>query len=166
MARRGKVLDKFEWTGAEFVRQAVSTATTVLGGSLSTLVPFTMVRMRGYVQAHFDATKQLDDRIVLTFGFGLFSTDAVTLGATALPDPSDEKEFPWLWWNQMALESEISAAGEGTWGMNAQRIDVDSKAMRKVKPGQSLAWVVQATDLAGAPVTLVTTGATRILIGT
>ena len=163
--RFSKTIDFKQWTSIPTVRSTLTADSTLLGGSLAFAVPATILRVRGYVSGQFDSTKQVGDRIDLTWGFAVLSTDAVSAGPTVLPDPGDEPNYPWLWWMDMDLESHI-AAGEEAWGTTAQRYEVDSKAMRKVKPGESLVGLVQARGAAGAPVTIVHFGETRVLIGT
>jgi len=168
MARRGsgKTIDYKEWTGMNFSDQTAAADGTLIGaGLISFAVPATILRARGFVQASFDATQQVGDRMRVTWGLGIVSTDAATLGATAVPDPAGEPEYPWLWWGSMLLRSEL-AAGVNAWGLSAQRLEVDTKAMRRVKPGQSLVWVMEAASTAGAPATLFEFGQTRVLIGT
>ena len=112
-----------------------------------------------------DQSKQVGDRIRLTFGLGIVSTDAATLGSTAVPDPGGEPDYPWLWWGTMDLLSYL-AVGNESWGTSRQIVDVDTKAMRRFKPGQSLIWIVEAASVSGAPVTDVIFHQTRVLIGT
>ena len=154
-----------EWNSTGFSTADVSTQTTTILGTLAFLIPGTILRMRGVVQAAFDETVQVGDRMLVTWGLGIVSTDAATLGATAMPDPDDEPEFPWLWWGAMELRSNLTA-GANAWGLQAQRLEVDSKAMRRFKPGQSLVWVAQTFGDVGAPVTHLTTLRTRVLLGT
>ncbi len=167
MARRGRVIDNKEWTAIPGLSASVSTDTTTLGGNLSFNVPATILRMRskgGFFA--FDSTQQVGDAIALTWGIGLFSQDAIALGATALPDPGSEPEFPWLMWGGCSLQSFL-AAGVNAWGVSACEIRPwDSKAMRKVKPGQGLAVVIQTEGAAGAPVTVIQYPRGRVLIGT
>ncbi len=132
---------------------------------MATAIPATILRCRGYVQAYLDATRQVGDIMVVTAALGIVSTDAFNLGATAFPDPADEPAYPWLWWGQMTLESTL-AAGDDAWGLSAQRLEVDTKAMRRWKPDETLTWVFQTTQVAGAPVTIIVNSDTRVLIGT
>jgi len=164
--RPGRKIDFKQWSNAPGLIQQIAATGTFLSGSLSFLAPGTILRVRGYVAAFFDATMQVDDRMVLTFGLGIFSTDAVALGATAVPDPADEPQYPWLWWKEFRLDSKTTTGLTGGWGIAAQRYEVDTKAMRKVKPGESLVMVFQSTNLAGAPATDIDVGQLRVLIGT
>ena len=165
MARFQKVIDRKEWSNTLVSAFSTAVAQTNVGGTLLFLGPATILRCRGFVQASFDATVQVGDRMNIAFGLGVFSSDAVTAGAGSLPDPFAEPEFPWMWWGTMRLSAEV-AAGSQSWGTASQRLEVDTKAMRKIKPGQSLAWVSETSGPVGAPTTDVTFGITRVLIGT
>jgi len=165
MARRGKTIDYKEWRSITGLSGAISTDTTTGGGALGFTAPGTILRARGRVMAFFDESQQVGDIITLTWGLGIVSTDAVAAGAASMPDPADEPEYPWLWWGDMDLASNL-AAGVNAWGISAQQLEVDTKAMRRIKPGQSLVWIVQSTGAAGTPVTQLEIGQTRVLIGT
>ncbi len=114
----------------------------------------------------FDETQQLNDEMILTWGLGFVSTDAFASGVGAMPDPAGEVDYPWLWWGQMHLLSLEANTQPGAWGITAQRLEVDTKAMRKFKPGQSLAWILQIGGSVGAPSVELNFGLTRVLIGT
>jgi len=166
MARRGSVISHKEWQQGSFSRQAISAAGTFAGGGLDFAQPITVLRSRGYVQAAFDETVQAGDTMLLTFGLGIVSTDAANLGATALPDPGSDVAYPWLWWGEMFLEAfAADVATLHAWGSTNQRLEVDTKAMRRARLDQSLIWVIEAAQVTGAPVTNVEIGTTRILVG-
>ena len=138
---------------------------TSIGGILTFAEPATILRCRGFCQASFDATMQVGDSIDVTWGLGIVSADAAAVGASAVPDPETDPEYPWLWWDSMQLRSNL-AAGVNAWGLSAQRIDIDTKAMRWVKPQQALLLVAQIGTIAGAPVTDLEFGNIRVLVGT
>ncbi len=167
MARRGRVIDLKQWSSMTGASQSISSAGTRLAsGVLAFLEPGTILRCRTPdILMMFDATQQIGDTINLTFGLALVSADAAAAGATSMPDPGSEPEFPWLWWGDFFLRSEL-AAGEQDLGSAVVRRSADTKAMRRFKPGQALVWVVEATAVAGAPVTLIDVCRTRVLIGT
>ncbi len=164
--RPGRVIDFKQWTAAPGLISTISTATTFSSGALSFTSPATILRVRGYVQAMFDATKAAGDRLILTWGLGIVSTDAFTAGAGSLPDPASEPEYPWMWWGEMRLESQLAGPDGDAWGTANQRLEVDTKGMRRVKPGQTMVMVGQSTNVAGAPATLIDVGQMRTLIGT
>ncbi len=99
----------------------------------------------------------------LIFGLGIISFSAFAAAGT--PDPGTDDDYPWLWWGEHRLES-FEAAAQSAYGYTVAMTVVDTKAMRKVKPGESLFWVCQSASAAGAPVTLIDFGQTRVLIGT
>ncbi len=167
MARRhtGRVIDFKAWLAIPSWSAAVSGTSTTINGILSFTGPGTILRARGFVQASLDATMQVGDEISMAWGLGIVSTDAAVAGATAMPDPGGDADYPWLWWEQMTLRSEETLQGF-SWGLTAQRVDVDTKAMRKFKPGQTLLVINQVTSSSGAPVTNLDIGQIRVLIGT
>ncbi len=164
---RGKTIDYKTWFSIPGLVASVSTNTTTLSGGLSFSEAATILRIRGYVAAFFDETMQPNDRIILTFGLGIVSTDAFSdIGATAVPDPLADSGYPWLWWNEIRLDSFVTVSGTRAWGPTAQRLEVDTKAMRKVKPAETVCMVIETTSATGAPVTLIDIGAMRLLLGT
>ena len=159
---RGRTIDFKDWLIFAGSGQDQSALGVFSGGSLAFVAPGTVLRIRGFVQAFMDATQQVGDAITLTWAIGLFSTDAIAAGA--FQDPLSDA-YPWLWWSQMALHSEL-AAGVNQWGISAQRLEVDTKAMRKFKSGQSLVVLCETSSVTGAPVTHLDFGSLRVLIGT
>ena len=168
MARRrggGKVIDFKTWTGIDLANSNITANGKVVGNGVSFTSQSTLLRTRGFVSASFDATQQVGDQMAITFGLAVVSADASAAGAASVPGPSGDIEYPWLWWGAMFLQSTL-ASGVNAWGTSAQRLEVDSKAMRRVTSLQTLLWVAEATISSGAPVTSLTFGETRVLIGT
>ena len=85
-----------------------------------------------------------------------------------MPDPATEPEFDWLWWYPTILASFGAAtaaiANPVPQGESFDRIRVESKAMRKMKPGESLVLVAQYENIAGNPAVDVN-GSLRFLFG-
>ena len=163
--RPAKTIDYKQWTSIPSIEIVSSSSQTLQGASIAFAVPATILRCRGEFLASFDESKQVGDLMIIGMGLGIISSDAFAAGAGSVPDPSGEPEYPWLWWKDFRLESFI-AAGEEAIGSTVVRQEIDTKSMRKVKPGQSLAWQVQFGGVAGAPVTNVQLMQTRVLIGT
>ena len=170
MARRsaGRRIDFKQWTEMSGQSTTISSdITTLLGTPLDFLEPGTILRCRGAVQAGFDATVQVNDEIDLTFGLGIISTNASNGAVAGMPGPAGQVSFPWLWWGTIHLKSTLasgvpgSGSGSGFW-----RLDIDTKAMRKIKPFESLVMLCQSEASAGAPVTSLVLHNMRILIGT
>ena len=163
--RPGKTIDYKQWVSIPLIELISASSQTVQGASIAFAIPATILRCRGQLSVAMDETKQVGDLISIGLGLGIVSSDAFAAGAGSMPDPSGEPEYPWLWWAEFRLESFV-AAGEEAWGTTARQVEFDTKSMRKVKPGQSLTWVVQFGGVAGAPVTNLQLMQTRVLIGT
>ena len=101
---------------------------------------------------------------VITLGVGIVSSDALAVGATAMPDPAGEPDYPWLWWYPMLLCSGVASDTVGLYprGWN---INVESKAMRKVGPRQSVVLLAEYVGISGTPDYDVG-GSIRFLVGT
>ncbi len=173
MARRrsgfAKTIDFKEWDALPAIRLTGISATTVLGGSLAfgPAGAATILRIRGEVVAQLE-TPAANEVKAFGIGIGVFSTDAVALGATAMPDPLADVGYPWIYWSAHVLMARIadgatSPADQA--GTKTARIMIDSKAMRKVRPDQSVAIVVEPINLAGTATMELAMGPIRVLIG-
>jgi len=163
--RSGRKTD-YEWQAAcgnvSAVDIAVGVATVPIW-FIDFTVPATLMRIRGHILLQLDAAG-VDERALVSFGIGLFSTDARVAGA--VPEVFDEAEFGWIWYGFGSVTSlaEAAIAGEGP-GM-IHRIEVDSKAMRKVKPNQSIALVAEVCSTSDMGGTVDILAGARVLFGT
>ena len=159
------------WHGSTDIGAGHTTVGTVIVSTFAVVDdPTTLLRTLGEVTAGFaDQTLTAGDKARVTIGLGIVSADAVAVGATAMPDPASEPEYDWLWWRPITLFSfgaptagstEVFAGGEGF-----ARIEVSSKAMRKMKPKQTLVLLSEYSDLSGTPAVDVQAGL-RFLFGT
>ena len=165
--RRGRTVDYKAWLEHTGLGTEFASATTQIGlGGLSFTAPGTILRCHySDLLVMFDATQQVDDSMTITMGLGIVSTDAFTVGDSAMPDPVGDIGYPWLMWDTFALESQL-AAGQQAIGATVVRRSYDVKSMRRVKPDQTLVWVIQSGDATGAPVTIYNMRPGRVLIGT
>ncbi len=139
-----------------------STPQTLLGGSIAFTEARTIVRCRASIATSIDGPT-ISDQCRFIIGLGIVSTDAFAVGSTAMSDPNGDADYPWLWWYQSQLQSQVNVANDAALSA-AERITVDSKAMRKVKPWQSLVWVVAYEQTNASPVADIMIGITRVLI--
>ncbi len=97
-------------------------------------------------------------------GIGVFAADAFALGPTAMPEPSQEAEFPWLYWRQHNFL--FAGAGPGGDEITAHvRETFDSRSMRKFKAREAVGWVMQYENVSGdLPMTIII-DAMRTLVG-
>jgi len=156
-----------QWGGLPGVLFTFTSAGTQQSPRLDFAAPRTIVRMLGDVVVQFGSNAIVaGDAAVLTLAIGIVSTDAAILGATAMPDPADEPDYPWLFWKSVPMFSSdsIASAGELTGAAgSSERVRVDVKSQRMVKPGQSLTWVGQYVDDTGTPAVVANIGQTRVL---
>ena len=142
---------------------AFTSSATGIGGSLALDGPFTVIRMLGeYVLAPNGALTALDSASVIV-AIGVVSTDAVAVGASAMPDPGSEPDYPWLFWAAHELfypgtNNEAAVASASI------RRPFDIKSMRKMKPRESLVMVAQYFDNVGAPAIQFLAAQTRVLV--
>ncbi len=167
MARRfshsgGRKIDFKQWVSIPSILKESAVAGTFAGGSASFAVPATVLRCRSEVLIQFDETRTAGDQMDVAIGLAKMSTDAAA--GASLPDPIGEVGFPWLFWKQVKLEC-ISTSTTYDPG-SSLRFSVDTKAMRKVKPDESIIWLIEFANPAGAPVTQVDISQSRLLIGT
>ena len=160
---RGSRMSK-EWSNTLAVSQGFTTNSTALLGFLSVNVPATVLRILGEYTLGPTAASTAADRACITVGIGVVSSDAVELGSTAMPDPEDEPNFPWLYWASHPFHYVDSSLESGLQRMHRRSFDV--RSMRKMKPRESLAVVAQYTDINGVPAMRIESGPFRVLIAT
>jgi len=142
---RGRRTD-YEWVDIRGAITAMDNAegTAALGdGSFTALKSLTVTRMRGLVGVQLDTTG-VDERILLSMGIIVVSQDAGAVGITALPKPQSDGNAPWVWHGHAWCTS-LSEAGVSTNGMY-HRVEIDSKAMRKMKSSEQLVFVAEIAD--------------------
>ena len=152
------------WTQILSTQAAITTDGTLGAGVIDFSVPTTVLRMIGEYGVTPTSSPVAGDDMIFTCAIGVVSTDASTLGATALPDPTNEPEYPWLYYGSHGMffpgtEADPSSTG----GSFRQSFDVHS--MRKIKPRESLAMIIQSSST-GAPPIRFYAGVTRVLVGT
>ena len=148
--RSGRRTD-YEWSGVDATNTGVDLAVgvTALGaGSVVSAVPATLMRTRGLVAAQLD-TAAIDERALIAFGMMIVQEEAFDAGSASVPGPR-EYSADWFWHGFMWLSSlaESAVQPQALW----QRLEIDSKAMRRLKPNDAIilvAEVASAVDQAG-----------------
>ncbi len=128
----------------------------------------TILRMLGEYVISLTGAAATADQVSITVALGLVSSDAAAVGASALPDPNGEPDYPWLYWasHMFNYPQAIATGGDSNPGdAGALRRKFDARSMRKVKARESLVWVVEYMDIAGTPPITVQLGITRVLVG-
>ncbi len=163
----GKTVDYKTWSAIPLLAQNVTANSTVLGGGLSFTTQSTILRMRGRILVFFDDAITAADEATVTCGIGIIPTDSFN-DPSSIPDPAGDVGFPWLWWGQALLSTpaDVDVTRGTAYGSEVQMLEVDSKAMRRIRPDQTLAFMAQHVDVSGAPATRIIQGQIRTLIGT
>ena len=119
----------------------------------------TIVRTRGSVLIFLNAVDAAAEGFVGALGLGIVSDEAFAAGAASVPGPLNVPEWPgWIWHSYFHI---LAAAniGEGT---VMQRIEIDSKAMRKIKSGETMIGVAEVEER-GDGATMALNAQTRML---
>ena len=148
----GYVRKTKQWLFLPGTSQAFTASATADLGSLAFTEAQTVLRMLGEYQIHRTAAIVQFDSAHFGVGIGIVSSDAVAAGNVAMPDPRDEPEFPWLYWaDHLVTYRGTETEPEALDGSGFIRRTFDIRSMRKVKPRESLVFVVQYVDGGGAP---------------
>ena len=108
----------------------------VAGGSPD-MLPGTIVRARGFVFIGSDQGAGLESQVG-AFGACIVSEAAATAGGASLPDPiTDSSSGIWFIWGGFARQGILN-----TTQPSVTDYPFDSKAMRKVEPGEVMVFII------------------------
>ncbi len=99
-----------------------------------------------------------------TVGIAVVNQDAIDSATqVAVPDPSEEPEYPWLYWHSHPLYFATTGLAPGL-GQAVVRHSFDVKSMRKVGAREGLVMLVEYNNLLGVPPINFIAGETRVLV--
>ena len=159
---RGKRMDKM-WlfmagAAVDFVANGVQAPSGIAFGQKSTII-----RMLGeYIITPTVAPAAQDD-CVISLGIIVMGDDLFATGGAGLPDPQTELGAPWLYWASHDMFFGTTSVDPSS-AVSSLRRSFDIHSMRKVTNGQTLAWVLQYTNIGGFPPVTLSVGSTRVLI--
>ena len=105
----------------------------------------TVVRIRGSMLLQLTNVTASGDGFVGAVGIGIVSTPAFAVGATAVPTPITESEWDgWMWHQFLNVTGSADLTDQGP--ALGQRVEIDSKAMRKVGTEQVIYMAVELTE--------------------
>jgi len=165
--RRGGTRQRKHWHSIGDTLQKFTAAGTAILGSFTAAgnEPYTVLRMVGELVVTPGITPVIaGDAAIMAVGVAVVTTDALTVGSSAMPDPAGEPDFDWLWRYQAHMVFPFATADLAGLASESARIPLESKAMRKVSPRQSLVMLAEYVDLQGTP-PLDVLGSARFLIG-
>ena len=137
-------------TGGVTSTQVNATASTILGsGAAAALDGLTVVRTRGLLSFILTSTVSAGDGFVGAFGVCVVSENAFGIGITAVPTPITDVAWDgWFIHQFIAVRSGVATAAATPFLF--QQYEIDSKAMRKIKIGDTLVAVLQTTEIGDA----------------
>ena len=96
--------------------------------------------MRGLIHFWQTSATAVGDGFFGAFGIGIASVDAFNVGVSAIPSPLEDLNWPgWLWHSFYDTRQLSTTAADGVnAGVTHSRIEVDSKAMRKLRLNEVL----------------------------
>jgi len=163
MARtsRGRRSD-YDWTAGQFDVQtldlAVNTKSVLAGVTITGAA--TVVRIRGEMFAELDATA-VNERAIISVGAIVVNEVAFALGITGLPGPFTQGADDWMWHGYL----NVSSGQEGATAENSlfDRLTIDTKAMRKMKSDEVLAFIAEIAGSSDQGGHLTLMGGLRVL---
>jgi len=102
------------------------------------IAPQTLTRVRGQIGVTLDAAAA-DESAMILCGLMALNTDAFVGGGAPEIFTGGDDEASWIWQGALYVSSGAEAAVVGD--QLSDSLAVDSKAMRKLKPGQSIVFV-------------------------
>ena len=134
--------------GGSGITTLVATGSAFLGSSLVTTgEELTVMRTRGIVDMFIKGAGAADgDGFFGAVAIGKTTQAAIAAGITAVPTPLTESDWDgWFWHSFLSVHvGDISLGGRPE---SHQRIEVDSKAMRKFDPKDALYAVVEVVEI-------------------
>ena len=115
-----------------------ATGSQIVGGFIVPQVSvegLTLVRLRGSIALYLTLATTVNDGFQGAFGIGLATNAAVTAGIGSIPTPITEQDSDsWIYWTPVSIHGPVVSSTD-LLGATHQRIEVDTKAMRKF-PGE------------------------------
>ncbi len=139
-----------QWQSMSGLSAQIGAAATVGGGILGFAQAATIIRMIGGYGVAVRATPVAGDISSVTVAIGVVSSDAAAVGASALPDPLGEPEYPWLYHRDHSLFFADGSIDPHS-ALGSFRTEFDIRSMRKIKPRESLVAVIQVASSGDPP---------------
>jgi len=151
------------WFGIGGSTHSFTVNDTDFGAGMSVGETFTIMRVLGEYTIGPRAAPVALDVAQIDLGLAIVSSDAFALGETAAPDPVDEFGYPWLYWASHKMFFGTNSIGPAS-DQAMLRRSFDVRGMRKIRQDQTLAWIVQYSDINGAPPLSVEVAGSRVLL--
>ena len=161
--RTGRRVD-YVWEGIGAGGATASVTTTAILQEIVAIADArTLYRVRGELLAFLTTSGAANSVKMLAVGLIVVSTEALAAGVASISSPLSDLNAPWLWHGFMICGRTTVTEGEDSF-MTSNRLTVDSKSMRRLKPNQSIVFVAQPQNLAGTETIQISMGF-RVLTG-
>ena len=149
---------KTTWLDGPTAELSVSSVTPQIWntGLLLTLDGGTLVRTRGAGLLTLNATSQVHGGAIGALGIGVCTLQAFNAGVASVPTPIAQIDWDgWLWHQAFNVASITATISDGVNAVGCtQRVEIDSKAMRKVPENMVVFGAMEiGTELGTAVVT-------------
>ena len=116
----------------------------------------TLLRLRGAFHCMLASVDSIAGGYVGSIGVGIVTAQAFAIGVTACPTPEMDAEWDgWLFWMPVFCKTITATIGDAiNAGVVSQRIEVDSKAMRKLRLGDTIYAVFEGTETGTSTINL------------
>ncbi len=144
---RGRTGRRTDYTWLNFgdvqIARDISTDDAFAGSTTLTFnVVGTIMRVRGHVGVTLDAGG-VDENVMVLCGLTVLSADAAATGVAPEIFTNSVDEGSWLWTGALYLSSGAEASVDGAFPGLIATLDIDSKAMRRVKQTENLSFIFQ-----------------------
>ncbi len=135
--------------GVDMLNASLTASGKLLGTtSLTVGAMQTIVRIRGLISLGIEAAGAISQGFAGAAGIALVNSDAFAAGTGSIPGPQSDANWDnWMWHSYFDVRTITATIADG---VNAQavhqRIEIDSKAMRKWDPAETLVLMVEATE--------------------
>ena len=142
---------KTEWfagVGGTTPNAVTTSGVQILGSGIITgFGEETLVRVRGLLDIVLKTAGATGDGFFGAVGIGLVSSAAFLGGVSTVPTPITELGWDgWLWHSFFSVHGD-QVAGESARGSGHYRVEVDSKAMRKVETDMTLYGIIESVEI-------------------
>jgi len=137
-------------TGGTGLTTIDSSSSAILGAGVQTTgSELTLLRTRGIVDLFLrGGVNAPGDGFFGAVGIAIASDQAFTAGVASLPTPlSEASANVWLWHQYLSVHGEATDVGEAS---SNQRIEIDSKAMRKFDANQVMYCCIEVVEIGTA----------------
>ena len=109
----------------------------------------TLVRTRGLFSIELDVITAAGDGFFGAVGIGICTNAAFAAGIASVPSPIAEQGWDnWLYYQFFSVHGGVNAADDSF--SSSSKIEIDSKAMRKVTADETIFAVLEATETGSA----------------